>query len=1652
MLRQLRRVGLIAIAIFAAVQMATTQIVGPDDGGSSGGGSGGSGGSGGDTSPVPGGSGTGATSANCQAGPGTSTIPGSFIYDGGGAKNFNNGVTCFAVGDGAWETVTTSYGQYKKQSLADKWPDGLYFVEDNRQHYNYITYEGYKRVPVNDTVELTELDGMDRVARSSAPAVVEVFGDRCFKQSATSTGSAWTIVQMPTSGFFVNDRVVVAGVAGIRKLEFNEVMQGWGEAPFPQSAFSCDEQEADEKTRADADQLSTFEEGAGPFIRLFDGRWASGKVLATNDFAAVIELERVTSDGNTLVSSWDAWNPALAPGDALPLSPSSTATGTVLTIHNPNEARANGGWFMTTGPVVSCDDVNNSINANLVALDLYTDRGSPGAPVLDEQGYVIGIIDSMRVAKHPDSCKSDRYRGKNSLGILSDFLASPNDMAGMIPVDGVRSLILGATSGTATVPAKTDPTWVLNPEVTTGARFEVIDWGEDFTPSGFPKSELTSVAFDVAKQATLMFTREDGCVLCKEEAERTNDFSVMCMCTGFAVTNYLIVTNDHCVPALNLGDKTTFRSFYGQDVEAELIGKSSIDGVGTDIHGRDYDPMTRGDVALLRTKQRMDLTPVKLGDSDLLQQYDPVLSVGHPAVMARTGPFVTTVGHVLGHNVQYPKNLQYQLPAHKGASGSGVFNLDGEVIGQVANGGHYYQGEMQTSLITQYGRRALTIDHDPFFLNLNPIPFEVSPYVPISRGNSTGGAPSNYIRQLVEQWAPGELAGGTNSVNPTMEATALPAGFVDIRSSPGATEDQDSTSALERSVCDITPDTMNGDFFIGAVDAEDENGWVAPGPNLTVITVPLLDPMYEAATKCIKVFGVMVIANREGPEIPDRALQHAAAVTAEYLDNDGDGMVDDPPVNGALVEANAAVLLVNDQRDDEKLFQTRFGNANDITHAMLSVYEIPPHQGKGYGGNFYDSSLEEIFHLITDVGYATVYDDLNPEGNSKLTAAMDVARGGKFLEVPEQYPDDAWLTYTDAGCAYKCQASEYLHWLLSSALGGQAHRCDAIAGNWQLCTRELLEKTDTAGFALVTNPDYNLPTVLPDGGYPNVAYLTVTHLNDRPDLTPKLIPVGDPLHGLLHKYVNVFGMSILAVEGYPDEMLSHVATITAEYLDNNEDGQVDNAAVNASIAQNHGTVVLVTVDGDGGLTEWFAVRDDPALEYIQQVVLIGMHANKGGTQCGPECGELPDSALEHVPEVMQTAGYAKIYDDFKPEEGSRLALAIDAAKGGTGRAVPDTYPEDAWYTPEYHYGEQFVEYFYHGLGTRLGLYGDTSPGVCADYAAEWKVCTRAELETTDTRMWSLLTDEQYKLPSVAPDGVYGAPTKRWVEEGIRLDNDRMGYTGVIADTSSIKLSGGADDGNWRMYVFTGGAIRSVIMTPGAPTLLRVESGTRLPEGYGQPRVIELADGRFRLFATGADGIRSAISDDGLSFVVEDGLRVSAASVGATSLTGPSNFVKTSDGRWRMYFSELPIPAGEPSPAADPVPGDSVPGTLNLTKHSIYSASSDDLETWVVDEGVRIGTDATLTGSGEHPAAIANADGSVSIFYFRNDTKRLMVATSEDGLSFTTETETFLSSDGLMANDPDIVRDGDGTVRIIYNSGTDAGGWIYSASHPGDLPW
>ena len=98
---------------------------------------------------------------------------------------------------------------------------------------------------------------------------------------------------------------------------------------------------------------------------------------------------------------------------------------------------------------------------------------------------------------------------------------------------------------------------------------------------------------------------------------------------------------------------------------------------------------------------------------------------------------------------------------------------------------------------------------------------------------------------------------------------------------------------------------------------------------------------------------------------------------------------------------------------------------------------------------------------------------------------------------------------------------------------------------------------------------------------------------------------------------------------------------------------------------------------------------------------------------------------------------------------------------------------------------------------------------------------------------------------------------------------------------------------------------------------------------------------------------------------------------------------------------------------------------------------------------------TRRGSAAHACAIANSDGSVSIFYFRQTpgappgaaSDGIYTATSTDGLTFSSETATGIS----RGNDPDVVQAG-GSLRMYYNwfdAGSGSNGTIYAARRTGN---
>ncbi len=225
-------------------------------------------------------------------------------------------------------------------------------------------------------------------------------------------------------------------------------------------------------------------------------------------------------------------------------------------------------------------------------------------------------------------------------------------------------------------------------------------------------------------------------------------------------------------------------------------------------------------------------------------------------------------------------------------------------------------------------------------------------------------------------------------------------------------------------------------------------------------------------TKQVEVFGLHIYAT---DTTGDDKLLHAANVLAEYIDNDEDGRPDNPKIMKALLAGHGAIVMTRTEGE-------RIAGPRPSGQGLYDEETIPNARARGR----FDASWEEILHMVSDVGWAGAYPSVfGREPGTEISDALDKARGGRFADVPEPYPDGAWFTYDDETCDYDCQNSEYIYWALTSILGGQDYpgRLEQIEREWRLNTRTKVQEGDPTAYALLTDPKYGLPTVLPDGEY-----------------------------------------------------------------------------------------------------------------------------------------------------------------------------------------------------------------------------------------------------------------------------------------------------------------------------------------------------------------------------------------------------------------------------------------------------------------------------------------------------------------------------------------------------------------------------------------
>ncbi len=238
-------------------------------------------------------------------------------------------------------------------------------------------------------------------------------------------------------------------------------------------------------------------------------------------------------------------------------------------------------------------------------------------------------------------------------------------------------------------------------------------------------------------------------------------------------------------------------------------------------------------------------------------------------------------------------------------------------------------------------------------------------------------------------------------------------------------------------------------------------------PNFKIICHS--DRDFKSTNRKVNVFGIPIYAYKE---VEDIKLLHAANIMAQYLDNDEDGIVDNPLLLKTLIKNKAALFMW------KKISQVNL-NAQDLG----ADESHPEWHSNGHMGPF-DAALEEVWHVISHLGYARAYPTIFGEfEGTSLTNAMDIARGGHFKKIPHKYPEIAWYTYDDRTCKYDCMATEYIYWGLTSMLGAQENRLHEISKEWDLNTIDLVKNIDTAIFSLLSNPEYIFPKALPDGTY-----------------------------------------------------------------------------------------------------------------------------------------------------------------------------------------------------------------------------------------------------------------------------------------------------------------------------------------------------------------------------------------------------------------------------------------------------------------------------------------------------------------------------------------------------------------------------------------
>ena len=208
--------------------------------------------------------------------------------------------------------------------------------------------------------------------------------------------------------------------------------------------------------------------------------------------------------------------------------------------------------------------------------------------------------------------------------------------------------------------------------------------------------------------------------------------------------------------------------------------------------------------------------------------------------------------------------------------------------------------------------------------------------------------------------------------------------------------------------------------------------------------------------KSAKVFDAVLICGTD--EVSVDKLQHAANVTAEWLDNDGDGLADEPRLIETLQSNNPVLIMTKDGISPIRMprIESAFSN-----HRLQDLHASETNPGNGQR----DASQEEIHHLIMNAGWQSLFPDTfseTPDEQSTLFQTWSLA------------DENRWYVYNDPTCDDSCKVTEFVY-LATAAYMEEGAEADLASDEMRLKTRAELSASLPAIIDIFESPDYVYP-------------------------------------------------------------------------------------------------------------------------------------------------------------------------------------------------------------------------------------------------------------------------------------------------------------------------------------------------------------------------------------------------------------------------------------------------------------------------------------------------------------------------------------------------------------------------------------------------